>query len=226
MQGAEERDTYFWSRYSEKIGPYLPTIGRVLIVASLVDDALSLYLQWDDQIWYLERHRKMHHVRAFLIFTTTSSLTGSAAIVCNICPAVFVTLLAAVLVGVSAAYGLGLGAFRNTGTICGLVLVLLHNATQSALSERQRRAIAYASGGILVFLAAMDLVTARPTLAHIIVACLTVALSIFILLGVKPTLAAAILVSILVVYTLIFDNWAMVDARHPSRPFLRLGKAG
>lgn len=41
--------------YSQPLRPHLPAIGRFLIVLTFLEDALRIFTQWKDQIWYLER---------------------------------------------------------------------------------------------------------------------------------------------------------------------------
>lgn len=38
---------------SQPLKPYLPAIGRFLIVVTFLEDALRIVTQWSDQIWYL-----------------------------------------------------------------------------------------------------------------------------------------------------------------------------
>ncbi len=41
--------------YSQPLRPYLPAIGRFLIVITFLEDALRIVSQWSDQIWYLQK---------------------------------------------------------------------------------------------------------------------------------------------------------------------------
>ncbi len=47
--------------YSDPIKPYLPAIGRFLIVVTFLEDALRIMTQWGDQLVYLHdyRHSKL-----------------------------------------------------------------------------------------------------------------------------------------------------------------------
>lgn len=40
---------------SQPVRPYLPAVGRFLIVVTFLEDALRIVTQWSDQIWYLQR---------------------------------------------------------------------------------------------------------------------------------------------------------------------------
>ncbi len=43
--------------YTHPIKPYLPALGRFLIVVTFLEDALRIITQWSDQKYYLQRHR-------------------------------------------------------------------------------------------------------------------------------------------------------------------------
>ena len=48
---------------SDPLKPYLPAIGRFLIVVTFLEDALRIMTQWGDQLVYLHdyRHSKLNH---------------------------------------------------------------------------------------------------------------------------------------------------------------------
>ena len=39
----------------QPLKPYLPAIGRFLIVVTFLEDALRILSQWGDQLWYLQQ---------------------------------------------------------------------------------------------------------------------------------------------------------------------------
>lgn len=41
--------------YTQPIKPYLPALGRFLIVVTFLEDALRIMTQWSDQKYYLQR---------------------------------------------------------------------------------------------------------------------------------------------------------------------------
>lgn len=43
--------------YSDPLKPYLPAIGRFLIVVTFLEDALRIITQWSDQLEYLHTYR-------------------------------------------------------------------------------------------------------------------------------------------------------------------------
>ena len=51
---------------SEPVKPYLPAIGRFLIVVTFLEDALRILTQWSDQLVYLHDYR--HSKLVFCLF--------------------------------------------------------------------------------------------------------------------------------------------------------------
>lgn len=43
--------------WSDPVKPYLPAIGRFLIVVTFLEDALRILTQWSDQLEYLHAYR-------------------------------------------------------------------------------------------------------------------------------------------------------------------------
>jgi hypothetical protein len=41
--------------YSQPLRPYLPAIGRFLIIVTFLEDSLRIITQWGDQLWYLQK---------------------------------------------------------------------------------------------------------------------------------------------------------------------------
>lgn len=49
---------------AEPLKPYLPVIGRFLIVVTFLEDALRIVTQWTDQLTYLHNYRHSMHIGA------------------------------------------------------------------------------------------------------------------------------------------------------------------
>lgn len=43
--------------YTQPVKPYLPALGRFLIVVTFIEDAVRIITQWNDQASYLNRYR-------------------------------------------------------------------------------------------------------------------------------------------------------------------------
>lgn len=55
----------FLDTVSDPIKPYLPAIGRFLIVVTFLEDALRILTQWGDQLVYLNQYR--HSMSHFFV---------------------------------------------------------------------------------------------------------------------------------------------------------------
>ena len=49
---------------SDPVKPYLPAIGRFLIVVTFLEDALRIITQWNDQLVYLHDYRQSEYISA------------------------------------------------------------------------------------------------------------------------------------------------------------------
>lgn len=47
--------------YTQPLKPYLPAIGRFLIVITFLEDSLRILSQWSDQLWYLQKYVSSRH---------------------------------------------------------------------------------------------------------------------------------------------------------------------
>ncbi|KAJ7045933.1 SURF4 family-domain-containing protein [Mycena alexandri] len=109
--------------------PYFPTIGRILVVATFIDDALRILTQWRDQLWYLHRHRHFPwgFSHLFLLNAIGSFLSGSTLVVLNRYTAYAVADLIIVLLILAVGYGLPFNVaflLRNLAVVGGLVMAL------------------------------------------------------------------------------------------------------
>lgn len=50
---------------SDPVKPYLPAIGRFLIVVTFLEDALRILTQWNDQLVYLHDYRHSESLAEF-----------------------------------------------------------------------------------------------------------------------------------------------------------------
>lgn len=44
-------------KFGQPLKPYIPAIGRFLIVATFLEDALRITTQWSDQVMYMQDYR-------------------------------------------------------------------------------------------------------------------------------------------------------------------------
>ncbi|GJC92004.1 SurF4 family protein [Colletotrichum higginsianum] len=114
---------------SEPIKPYLPAIGRFLIVVTFLEDALRIVTQWSDQLLYLHDYRHIPNgiTHLFLIVNVLAMLACSTLVIIRKYSDYAVAGLMAVVTTQALGYGLifDLNFFlRNLSVIGGLLMVL------------------------------------------------------------------------------------------------------
>jgi hypothetical protein len=72
--------------YSQPLRPYLPAIGRFLIIVTFLEDSLRIVTQWGDQLWYLQKY-----VSCSVLFWTPLHITFSPLVDTGISPEEFLT---------------------------------------------------------------------------------------------------------------------------------------
>merc|ERR1711939_1044455 len=67
----------------EPLRPYLPAIGRFLIVVTFIEDAIRIITQWNDQLTYLRdfRHIPWGLTHLFLIFNVITMSVCSVLVI-------------------------------------------------------------------------------------------------------------------------------------------------
>ncbi|CDK29864.1 unnamed protein product [Kuraishia capsulata CBS 1993] len=117
-------DTHF-----DSIKPYVPAIGRFLIVATFLEDSVRIFSQWDDQVYYLAtfRHLWVWFVKLFLVFNISLMVSASVMIITRVKTEIAACLLTAVVVFQGFIYGLFFDPvffFRNISVVGGLLIAL------------------------------------------------------------------------------------------------------
>jgi hypothetical protein len=92
----------------QPIKPYLPAMGRFLVVATFYEDALRIIIQWFDQRYFLENDRGFPVVvsHLFLMFNVIAMLVFSSTMIAKRHVSLSVGVLVAVIVSQAIGYGL------------------------------------------------------------------------------------------------------------------------
>ncbi|KAG8859515.1 hypothetical protein FRB96_004399 [Tulasnella sp. 330] len=220
---------------SQPIRPYLPAIGRFLIVVTFLEDALRIVTQWHDQVWYLGRHRGfpwgVSHF--FLLVNVIVMLGGSGAIIAKRYTEYAVAGLLAVVVIQGFGYGLifDLSFFlRNLSVIGGLIMVFSDAITSRnrgfaglpSLTENDKRKYFQLVGRVLlIFLFIGFMIQGQWTIARGIVSVFGLVACGMIAVGFKAKWSAAFLVILLSIFNVFINNWWSVASHHPTRDFLK-----
>lgn len=109
--------------------PFIPTIGRFLIVATFIEDSFRIMSQWREQVYYLSTFRHLYEwiVKIFLILNIIGMLAGSTLIILRKLPIPSSITLSSIVLLQGLLYGLFFDApflLRNISVIGGLLLAL------------------------------------------------------------------------------------------------------
>lgn len=115
--------------YTQPLKPYVPAFGRFLIVATFLEDALRILVQWGDQAMYLTRYRGIpsFFTQLFLLVNVVFMLSASVLVIVRRYPEISVAALFFVVILQGFGYGLvtDLNFFlRNLSVLGGLLMVL------------------------------------------------------------------------------------------------------
>ncbi|OLL24394.1 Surfeit locus protein 4 [Neolecta irregularis DAH-3] len=220
---------------SEPIKPYLPGIGRFLIVVTFLEDALRILTQWSDQVHYLQRFRGMWWgvTHMFLLLNVTAMFAGSVLVVIRKHSEVAVGALLGVVVSQAFGYGLlfNLSFFlRNLSVIGGLLMVLSDSLSQRkalfaglpSLSETDRKKYFQLAGRVLlIFLFMGFILEGQWSILRVIISVIGLVACVMVAVGFKAKFSATVLVMMLSVFNVLINNFWSVNTTHHTRDFLK-----
>lgn len=227
----------FIGRVGTPIKPWLPSIGRFLIVATFFEDGFRLFSQWDAQVYYIWKIRGIPRFITvlYLFFNIVLMYLGSISVVAHKQLIYGVGALLFVIISQAFAYGLVFNFyffFRNMSVIGGLLMVL------SDAFVRDRRALALpglpiiedkdkskyfqlAGRIMLIFLFISYMFTEGGSAFKILTSLFGLGACILIAIGYKTRLSAASLVLLLVWKNLASNRYWAYETDDPLRDFLR-----
>lgn len=232
----------FIELYSHPIKPYLPGLGRFLIVVTFYEDALRIGTQWDDQLYFLHKHRHFPWgvSHGFLLSNVLVMLVCSTLIIAKKYPLSSVLGLLGVVISQGVGYGLisDVNFFlRNLSVIGGLLMCLSdslskrNNPKANAIfaglpnslgTETERRTYLQLAGRILLVLLFVGfLVSGEFTPTRAAVSLIGLVASAMVAVGFKAKWSAMFLLLVLSVLNIVVNNWWSVHSAHPHRDFLK-----
>ncbi|KAI1333147.1 SURF4 family-domain-containing protein [Xylariaceae sp. FL0255] len=225
----------FLDSISGPVKPYLPAIGRFLIVVTFLEDALRIITQWNDQLTYLNSHRKIPSglTHLFLLINVIAMVTGSTLVIIRKYSDYAVAGLMGVVVTQALGYGLifELNFFlRNLSVIGGLIMVLSDSwvrktkafAGLPTLDEKDRKMYFQLAGRVLlIFLFIGFILAGEWTIWRVIVSAIGLVACIMVVVGFKAKFSATLLVVILSIFNLIVNNFWTLHEHHPHKDFAK-----
>ncbi|KAI0200278.1 SURF4 family-domain-containing protein [Astrocystis sublimbata] len=220
---------------SEPVKPYLPAIGRFLIVVTFLEDALRILTQWSDQLVYLNSYRHIPSglTHIFLIVNVLAMVSCSVLVITRKYSDYAVAGLMGVVVTQALGYGLifDLNFFlRNLSVIGGLVMVLSDSwvrktkafAGLPTLDEKDRKMYFQLAGRVLlIFLFVGFVFSGEWSLWRVIVSGIGLVACVMVVVGFKAKFSATLLVVILSVFNLLVNNFWTLHEHHPHKDFAK-----
>lgn len=220
---------------ADPVKPYLPAIGRFLIVVTFLEDALRIVTQWKDQLLYLQdyRHIPWGITHVFLIVNVIAMVSCSVLVIGRRYSEYAVSGLLGVVVTQAFGYGLifDLNFFlRNLSVVGGLLMVLSDSfhrkkfafAGLPQLDEKDKKMYFQLAGRILlIFLFAGFVFSGEWSISRILVSLLGLVACVMVAVGFKAKLSAVLLVVILSIFNILINNWWTLHHNHPQRDFAK-----
>ncbi|CAG7561696.1 uncharacterized protein FIESC28_02615 [Fusarium coffeatum] len=221
--------------FSEPIKPYLPAIGRFLIVVTFFEDALRIVTQWSDQLLYLKdyRHIPSGITHLFLLVNIIAMFSCSTLVIIRKHSDYAVAGLMGVVVTQALGYGLifDLNFFlRNLSVIGGLVMVLSDSWVRKTqvfaglpqIDEKDRKMYFQLAGRVLlIFLFIGFVFSGEWSLWRVIVSSLGGISCVMVVVGFKAKYSATLLVVILSIFNLLVNNFWTLHEHHPHKDFAK-----
>ncbi|KEZ41797.1 hypothetical protein SAPIO_CDS6785 [Scedosporium apiospermum] len=222
-------------KISEPIKPYLPAIGRFLIVVTFIEDTIRIFTQWNDQLIYLHdfRHIPNGITHLFLIVNMIAMTVCSTLVIARKYSDYAVAGLMGVVVTQALGYGLifDLNFFlRNLSVIGGLMMVLSDSWVRKTkafaglpqLDEKDRRMYFQLAGRVLlIFLFIGFVFSGQWSLWRVFVSLLGAVACIMVVVGFKAKFSATLLVVILSIFNVLVNNFWTLSELHPHKDFAK-----
>ncbi|EEH37156.1 surfeit locus protein [Paracoccidioides lutzii Pb01] len=220
---------------SDPVKPYLPAIGRFLIVVTFLEDTLRIFTQWSDQLTYLREFRSIPWgiTHIFLILNIVAMVSCSVLVIARKHSEYAVAGLLSVVVAQALGYGLifDLTFFlRNLSVIGGLLMVLSDSwvrkkfvpAGLPQIDEKDRKMyIQFAGRVLLIFLFIGFVFAGDWSFWRVLVSLFGLVACLMVVVGFKAKWSAIILVVILSIFNLLVNNFWTLHAKHPHKDFAK-----
>lgn len=209
----------------EPVKPYLPAIGRFLIVVTFLEDTLRIVTQWGDQITYLRQFREMWAVIAylFLIYNVIVMCISSVFVIARKHSEIAVGGLLSVVILQALGYGLifDLNFFlRNLSVMGGLLMVMSDSwvrkrgsfAGLPTLDEKDRKMYVQLGGRVLLIFLFIGFVFAGQwSVWRFFVSLIGFVACVMVVVGFKARLSAVLLVVLLSIFNVLVNNFWTVS---------------
>jgi len=220
---------------SDPVKPYLPLIGRFLIVVTFLEDALRIMTQWNDQLTYLHDYRHIPRgiTHIFLLVNVVAMTISSIMIIARKHSEYAVGGLLGVVVTQALGYGLifDLNFFlRNLSVVGGLLMVLSDSwvrkkftpAGLPQIDEKDRKMYVQLAGRVLlIFLFVGFVFSGEWSIWRVMVSLFGFVACVMVVVGFKAKWSAIMLVLILSIFNVLVNNFWTLHPHHPHKDFAK-----
>jgi len=221
--------------FAEPVKPYLPAIGRFLIVVTFLEDALRILTQWGEQVTYLSEYRHIPWgiTHFFLAINVVAMFAGSGLVIARRHSEYAVGALLGVVVSQALGYGLifDLNFFlRNLSVVGGLLMVLSDSfhrkkfafAGLPQIDDKDKKVYFQLAGRVLlVFLFIGFVFSGEWSISRVLVSLLGLVACVMVIVGFKAKWSATLLVVILSIFNVLINNFWTLHPQHPHRDFAK-----
>lgn len=227
----------FLGNVGTPIKPYLPIIGRFLIVATFFEDGFRIFSQWDDQVSYIWTFRGLPRfltvfylaLNIFLMYAGSASVISHRKLIWGVGSLLFVVVSQSVVYGLIFNFSFFV---RNLSVIGGLLMVLsdafVHDRRSLSmpglpvLDDKDRSKYFQLAGRVLMMVLFLAYVaTEHLTAVSLIGIVIGMASCVLVVIGYKARLSAAVLILILLYRNLTSNQYWNFESNNPVHDFLR-----
>lgn len=227
----------FLGQIGTPLKPYLPFIGRFLIVATFFEDGFRIYSQWTAQVSYIWTYRGLPHfltviylaLNIFLMYAGSIAVIWQRQLIAGVGSLLFVVISQALVYGLLFNFSF---FFRNLSVIGGLLMVLsdafVHDRRSLSLpglpeiEDKDRSKYFMLAGRVLmIFLFLAYVATEHFTILGLIGILIGLVACTMVAVGYKARLSASVLILILLYRNFTSNQYWNFESGNPIRDFLR-----
>lgn len=222
------------SEVGAPLKPYLPLVGRILVVITFLEDTLRIVTNWGIQVRYIWQVKGVPWIltEIFFVLNVVFMLLGSFSVVTKKRLLYGVGSLVGVLCSQAIVYGIFDIQFfaRNVSLIGGLFLVLSDVFAREKRrlpglpemdSKDQSQTFILAGRILIVVLFASHLIRTKWTLSAILLNILSVSSCALLVVGYKARISASLLALLLLLQNFMTNSYWKLGAWNPVRDHKR-----
>lgn len=213
---------------------FLPTLARLCLISTFVEDGLRMWVQWSEQRDYMDMQWGCGYFIAtlFVLINLAGQLGGCIMVLSRFRVPIACGVLFFIVVLQTIAYNILWDLqflFRNLALIGALLLVLAESQSEQrssiagipSLGENKPKNYLQLTGRVLLAFMFITLLRFELSVVQMVQDLIGSVLMVLVTIGYKTKLSALILVLILATLNLIHNAWWTIPASKPMRDFLK-----